>query len=210
MNRTLNSELWTRPTAQFLVLVGVSQSNEMQTFIKLIFLFLMTNAIALKIYKSNIANNGEKIINGLHYKRQENENPILTNSLTTCIRFNLKKLGPLNNPGHIWNPTPLIHIPKNESSWFLGILAGYPNSRIFLNGTTSFLNMILHDLDNDNYLIWKLYTWHHICFSYSETNSQIRFVKVSSAIFHLHTQYKHMNRIVTSLEQLSVAEFSGE
>ena len=160
----------------------------MQTFTKLTFFFLTTNAIALKIYKSNVASNEEKIINGLHYKRQENENPILTNSLTTCVRFNLKKLGPLNNPGHFWNPTPLIAIPNsNKSNWFLGIFAGYPNSRIFLDGKTSFMNMILHDLDNlENYLIWKLYTWHHICFSYSEPNSQIRFVKVSSkSHFHL-------------------------
>ena len=167
----------------------------MQTFTKLTFFFLTTNAIALKIYKSNVASNEEKIINGLHYKRQENENPILTNSLTACVRFNLKRLGPLNNPGHFWNPTPLIAIPNsNKSNWFLGIFAGYPNSRIFLDGKTSFMNMILHDMDNlDNYLIWKLYTWHHICFSYSEPNSQIRFVKVSSKHFHLHTQYIHMN-----------------
>ena len=152
----------------------------------------MINAIALKIYESNVASKGENVITGLHYKRQENDNPILTNSLTTCVRFNLKRLGPLNNPGQFWNPTPLIVIPNSESKWFLGILAGYPNSRIFLDGKTSIMNMILHDLDNDNYLIWKLYTWHHICFSYSEANSQIRFVKVSSKFFHLHIQYIHM------------------
>ena len=151
----------------------------------------MINAIALKIYESNVASKGENIITGLHYKRQGNENPVLTNSLTICLRFSLKRLGPLNNPGHNWNPIPLIVIPSSKTNWFLGIVAGYPQSRIFLDpnqnyGDTSFINMILHDPDNDNYLIWKLYTWHQICFSYSEQNSQIRFVKVSSSNYRLY------------------------
>ena len=105
----------------------------MQTFTKLSFLILMTNSIALKIYESNVASKQEKIITGLQYKRQENESPNFANSLTTCVRFNLKRLGPINNPGHIWNPTPLIVIPASKKCWFLAILAGYPNSRIFIN-----------------------------------------------------------------------------
>ena len=88
------------------------------------------NAIALKIYESNVAREGEKIVTGLHYKRQENENPILSNSITICFRLNLKRLGSLNRPGFNDNPTPLIIIPSSKETWFLYIVAGYPESWI--------------------------------------------------------------------------------
>ena len=135
----------------------------------------MTNGIALKIYESTVPSKGEKIITGLHYKRQENDNPILTNSLTTCVRFNLKRLGNFNNPGYHDNPAPLIFIPSSKTSLFLVIFPGYPRSVYLFEKTFK----ILLDPVSDSYLIWKLYTWHHICLSYSEKNSQIRFVKVS-------------------------------
>ena len=157
----------------------------MQTFTKLTFLFLMTNCIALKIYESTVPSKGEKIQTGLHYKRQENDNPILTNSLTTCVRFNLKRLGNLNNPGYSNNISPLISIPS-ETLFFLGIIAGYPESwMVFENynyGKKFHISKVLLDPVSDSYLIWKLFTWHHICFSYSEQNSQIRFVKVSTLV----------------------------
>ena len=138
----------------------------------------MINAIALKIYESNVAIGMEKIITGLHYKGQENENPILTNSLTTCIRLNLKRLGNYNNRGYRNNPAPLVVIPSSNETYFLAIMAGYPVSVIYLNGR----NVFLHDPVSNSNLIWKLYTWHHICFSYSKINSEIRFVKVSCTI----------------------------
>ena len=147
----------------------------MHTFTKLTFLILIFNAIALKIYESNVAREGENVITSLHYKRQQNESPILTNSLTTCIRFNLKRLGNSNNPGHRDNPAPLIIIPSREKPLFLGIVAGYPSSWYAFEKTWK----ILLDPVSDSFLIWKLYTWHHICLSYSEKNSQIRFVKVN-------------------------------
>ena len=157
----------------------------MQTVTKLTFLFLLTNAIALKIYKSNIASNGEKIITGLHYKRQENENPTLANILTTCIRLKLKRLGNLGNPGYKDNSAPLIFIPGKEFV-FLGISAGYPYSWILLGnhnyGKTSYFSKPLRDPISNSTLIWKPYTWHHICFSYSEQNLQIRLVKVRRSL----------------------------
>ena len=162
----------------------------MHTFTKLTFLIHIINAIALKIYESNVAREGEKIITGLHYKRGENENPILTNSITTCVRLNLKRLGSVNRPEFSNNPAPLIIIPSSEKNWFLYILAGYPESWIILEnynyGNNFYIFKVLLDPVSDSYLIWKLYTWHHICFSYSEQNSTIRFVKVISTA-HLST-----------------------
>ena len=148
----------------------------MQTFTKLTFLLLMINAIALKIYESNGASKGDKIITGLHYKRQENENPILTNSITTCIRVSWKRLGKRDT-------VPLIIIPSSNKTYFLAIDAGYPDSYVWLDilnyGKPSSILKRLHDPVSNSNLIWRLYTWHHICFSYSKQNSQIKFVMVS-------------------------------
>ena len=151
----------------------------MQTITKLFFFILMTNGIALKIYESNVASDQKNIITGLHYKRQKNENPILTNGLTTCARLNLKRLGNYNNPGYSHNPAPLVVIPSSNETYFFGIVAGYPDSSINFNGKTLFLR---DPVSNSN-IIWKLYTWHHICFSYSKKNSQMIFVKVSSTYY---------------------------
>ena len=155
----------------------------MQTFTKLTFLLLIINAIALKIYESNAVSKGEKIITGLHYKRRGNENPVLTNSLTTCVRLNLKRLGNFNNPEYGDSFAPLIVIPSSKELYFLAILAGYPNSKMFLgyhnNGKHSYISSSLRDPLSDSNIIWKLFTWHHICFSYSKQNSKIIFVMVS-------------------------------
>ena len=158
----------------------------------------MTNGIALRIYESNVASDQKNVITGLHYKRQKNENPILTNSLTTCVRLNLKRLGNLGNSEYSNNPAPLIIISSSNATYILGIVAGYPDSAINFNGQILFL----HDPVSNSNIIWKLYTWHHICFSYSEKNSQIRFVKVSStncitshsnSLNHRHNYWGLMN-----------------
>ena len=148
----------------------------MQTFTKLTFLLLMINTIALKIYESNDASKGEKIITGLHYKKQENENPILTNSITTCVRLNWKRLG------KTWT-VPLIIIPSSNKTYFLDIDAGYPDSYVWLDiyksRKPSSIYKHLYDPVSNSTLIWRRYTWHHICFSYSKQNSQMIFVMVS-------------------------------
>ena len=148
----------------------------MQTFTKLTFLLLMINTIALKIYESNEASRGENVITGLHYKRRENENPILTDSITTCVRLNWKRLG------KTWT-VPVIIIPSSNKTYFLDIDAGYPDSGVYLDihnyGKPSYIIEKLLDPVSNSNIIWRLYTWHHICFSYSKENSQIRFVMVS-------------------------------
>ena len=146
----------------------------MRTFTKLTFLLLMINALALKIYESNVANNGNKIMTGLQYKRQENENTILTNSLTSCIRFNLKRLGNFKNPRYSNDFTPLILIRSSKENLFLGIFTGYPESFYMFEDAFK----ALRDPVSDSYFIWNVYTWHHICFTYSDQDSQIRLVKV--------------------------------
>ena len=136
----------------------------------------MINAIALRIYESNHASKGEKIITGLHYKRQENENPILTNSISVCVRVNWQRLGKIDT-------VPLIIIPSSDKTYFLDIDARYPDSYVWLDilkyGKPSYISKGLRDPVSNSNLIWRLYRWHHICFSYSKQKSQIRFVMVS-------------------------------
>ena len=48
---------------------------------------------AIKIFESSVHLEVENLISGLRYKRPNDEKVMLSNSLTVCIRFNLKRLG---------------------------------------------------------------------------------------------------------------------
>ena len=55
--------------------------------------FLFGSNIAIKVFESTVPLEVENLISGLRYKRPDNEKVTLSNSLTICIRFNLKRLG---------------------------------------------------------------------------------------------------------------------
>ena len=53
---------------------------------------LLHYTFALKIYKSQLELGENRAISGLHYKKTNNGNLVLSNSLTCCIRINFKRL----------------------------------------------------------------------------------------------------------------------
>ena len=148
----------------------------MKALIKLTFLVLMSNAIALKIFKSNRNDNNEKIISGLHYKSKVDDTmPVLSNSLTICIRFNIKRYGTKRK-----NRAQILVI-ENKKFTFLGLRATYPTSTLFWSKSNSKdkISRWLYDPKRRrSYPMWKLYIWHHVCYSYSKKNSHISFVRV--------------------------------
>ena len=92
----------------------------MKALIKLTFLVLLSNVIALKIFKSTKNDNNEKMISGLHYKSKvDNIRPVLSNSLTICIRFNIKRYGTKKNPAQILE----IKNKKNHIFWITANLS---------------------------------------------------------------------------------------
>ena len=151
--------------------------NKMKALIKLTFLVLLSNVIALKIFKSNKNDNGEKMISGLHYKSKVDDiRPVLSNSLTICIRFNIERYGTKNNPAQILTI-------KNKKFTFFGLQAKYPTPFIMLgNSKDRILRFLYGPRRRISYPIWKLYIWHHVCFSYSKKSSHISVVQVRKTL----------------------------
>ena len=148
----------------------------MKGLIKLTFLILLSNVIALKMFSSKDNDDEENVISGLRYKsKQDEKQPVLSNSLTVCIRFNIKRLGS-------WRNFALIFQIGNEKFTFFSLVAQYPESWIVLGNSNheeeSSIGRILYDPKRKGYPMWKLYIWHHICMSYSKKNSHISFVQV--------------------------------
>ena len=148
----------------------------MKALIKLTFLVLLSKVIALKIFKSNKNDNNENIISGLHYNSKVDDTmPVLSHSLTICIRFKIKRYGT-----KIKNPAQIFEI-ENKEFTFLGLRATYPTSTIFWskpNSNDKILRFVYDPRRRISYPMWKLYIWHHVCFSYSKKSSHISFVRV--------------------------------
>ena len=149
----------------------------MKGLIKLTFLILLSNVIALKMFSSKDNDDEENVISGLRFKsKQDEKRPVLSNSLTVCIRFKIKRLG-------TWRNLASIFQIGNEKFFFFWFLAQYPESWMGLGNSNhekeSVMGRILYDPKRKDYPMWKLYTWHHICMSYSKESSHISFVKVS-------------------------------
>ena len=170
----------------------------MEALVKLTFFFLLSNAIALKMFKSIDNDTGENIISGLRYKSKPDEiMPVLSNSLTVCIRFDIKRYGVWKNHGQILTI-------GNKRLTFLEILARYPKGWLVLgnfnHGNEFTFWRMLYDPKRKSYPIWKLYNWHHICFSYSKQTSHISFVQVRKKIIaeleskHSNSQFSILNK----------------
>ena len=145
-------------------------------FIILLLFCFTSNIIALKIYQSNISYQDENVVSGLYYKKEIEQNVIFSQSLTTCVRFNFKRL----------RDSSRIIVIRNSNSQiypdFLRMYARYPQTWINFgnheHGIGSKASWILRDPATNSYLIWRTNKWHHICFSYSKSNSFVSFVKV--------------------------------
>ena len=146
----------------------------MKTSVTFLLCWLTCNIIALEIYQSNVTFQDINDISGIFYQNRKLEKLMSNSSLTACIRFNIKQLSSDN--------TIVLMIGNAKYENFLRLLAQYPTTWFHFGNPKS--SWILNDVYVKSYLIWKIDTWHHTCFSYEKSNSYIRFVKVrSKAIF---------------------------
>ena len=138
---------------------------------KLVVFFIGT-CLSLKIYRSNVPI-GKSGLSGLKYIHS-NQNVMSTNSLTVCGRFNYKRLG---------TKSVIFDLDNNLATSYLSLSMGYPYS--FINfgnydenhiATTSNL---LTNPKTDEFIIWYINKWHHICFAHNSITSHIAFIKVS-------------------------------
>ena len=154
----------------------------MEVLLKLTFFILLSNVVSLKMFKSNDNDNGENVISGLHYKSKQDEKwPALSNSLTVCIRFNIKRLGVYGNPA--------LFLIGNTKLPFFQLFAHYPQSWLVLgninNGNEFSFWRMLYDPKRKSYPMWRLYKWNHVCMSYSKKSSHISFVQVRKFFFYV-------------------------
>ena len=152
----------------------------MQSIITIIYLlcFLFGCNTTIKIFESTVHLEVENIISGLRYKRPNDKKVMLSNSLTVCIRFNLKRLGYGESvklfaigSSKVKDEPSFSQISVDPITWF-----EYGNQELGCGYKSSW---ILRDPAKNSYLIWKPVYWHHICFAYSKPNFHVSFVKVS-------------------------------
>ena len=91
--------------------VGKTQGMRMNILAILLWSSLVSNLIALKIFKSHNVNSDKEIVRGLHYKKQSEKDIIFSNSLTFCIRLNIRRL-------HNDNFAKLLIIQNTEYEFF--------------------------------------------------------------------------------------------
>ena len=159
-------------TVHFFVEIHKRTSHVYKHFRKMkLVVFFIGTCLSLKIYRSNLSI-GKSGLSGLKYIHS-NQNVMSTNSLTVCGRFNYKRLG---------TKSVIFDLDNNLATSYLSLSMGYPYS--FINfgnydenhiATTSNL---LTNPKTDEFIIWYINKWHHICFSYSKSNSFVSFVKV--------------------------------
>ena len=142
----------------------------MRVFGIIIFTCIVITTISLKIYKSNVKFPNRKLISGLVYKKDVSQFKFLSNNFTVCIRVSLKTSAQDKS-------AMFLLIGHSKSKAFLTLYARYPETW-FHFGNQNRISWILRDPEIYIYRIWKLDTWNHICFSYSESNSYIGLIKV--------------------------------
>ena len=133
----------------------------MKPFIAFLLCWLISNIIALKIYKSNVSFQGKRVISGIFYQNKIKETLESNSSLSACIRLNIKQLSPQN--------TIILMIGKAKHKNFLRLSAQYPTTWFHFGNLKS--SWILNDVEMKSYLIWRINNWHHTCFSYQKSKS---------------------------------------
>ena len=126
---------------------------------------------SLKVYHALLPNETVWKQSGLHFQK-ENQNIVISGSVTFCVRFRFQELS--------WS-TKLWEIKKPNSNAFMWLSPRYPETFFFfgqsINGET--FNQVLKDPERNTFILWFLNTWHHMCFSFDKSLSFTRFIKVS-------------------------------
>ena len=142
-------------------------------------------SFSLKVYRSLLPIESTEGIAGLHYLN-ENSN-LVASSLTFCLRFNYKKLGPT-----IWH----MRKPEEKNSlMYLG--AWYPNT--WFNFGRKW--WILKDPIRDSFLVWYANKWHHLCVAYDRVNDTLTMVKVNKYKSNFLTYLSSYRQLISILIQ---------
>ena len=151
----------------------------MQSIIRIISLscFLFGCNTTIKIFESTVHLEVENIVSGLRYQSPHDAKVTLSNSLTICIRFNLKRLG------HSGSAKPFVIRNSNSkdkrsfSQLSVDPIAFFEFGNHDL-GAGYYAGWILRGPGKHSFRIWRTDYWHNICFAYSKPTFHVSFVKV--------------------------------
>ena len=109
------------------------------------------------------------VVSGLTFKRSIDQKTFfISNNFSACISLKVKRMSTEKS-------AMLLNIETSEGFWFFKLYARYPATWFHFDDTS----WVIKDLWTNSYHFWKINVWHHICFSYSESNSFISLVKVT-------------------------------
>ena len=138
----------------------------------------------LSVFKSILnIENAKTIPSGLHYRNPSKE-VVEQHDFSACIRFRFKRLGITSADARILTiPNPKI---IDNSRLFLKTYVRYGATWFDfgnyekVNGFSSF---VIGDVYKDDFQIWSIDRWHHVCLAFDKNNFKVIFVKVRKTKF---------------------------
>ena len=148
----------------------------MSWYFKNTFIFCLTILIcksdSLKIYDTLLPNETFWGQSGLHYLK-ENQSVQFSGSLTFCVRFRYTR----------FLITSALWDIKEPGSWvnFFKLIAEYPRTFMMFGNNWSEAHkwFIIKDPILEEFNVWHMNMWQHLCFAYHKTLSHVSLVKVS-------------------------------
>ena len=133
---------------------------------------LICKSDSLKIYDTLLPNETFWGQSGLHYLK-ENQSVEFSGSLTFCVRFRCIKF---TYESSLWDI-------KEPGSWvrFFQSKTEYPRTFMFFGNSWSEAqtSFIIKDPILEEFNVWHMNMWQHLCFAYNKTLSHVSLVKVS-------------------------------
>ena len=136
-------------------------------------ILFISQVLAIKVYKSTIPLQIPFGTSALEINTTKSE-PVITDSLSICLRFNLKRLKliliEISDP---INDDLLLQLrPMVYATWF-----GFGNIGSGENSSLSW--MILKDFKTNSLELWKINQWHHFCATF--VNGKLTIIKVTNS-----------------------------
>ena len=153
--------------------------------VKMIFVVnLVSMTQTLSVFKSVLnMEKAKKVPSGLHYSNPSNK-VLETHDFSACIRFNYKRLGITSADARIITiPNPKI---VDLSRLFLKTYARYDATWFDfgnyekVNGFSSF---VIKNVYRDDFQIWSIDRWHHMCLAFDKKTFKVILVKVRKTRF---------------------------
>ena len=143
----------------------------------LVWLTILKISSSLVIFESDRVQNQQNM-SGIHFQNTIGT-VVSNNDLSVCARVNYYKLNPVQQKAILFD-FQVTHETSDSLEPFLWFFASYHPASWF--GFHRFANWVLRELP-DNYRIWTINIWHHVCLTFLKSKSKVVVVKVKVLFF---------------------------